>query len=362
MMAQQALSLFETATTPDPKVVAIGPRKRAGAHPAPTAADDTELLGHLIWTTISDAVRLTPDTLAAALAASDLAEDALAPSTPSNTSALSRAAESAQATRQLITHDRHKNRLEHDRYANVIFRTATRGTKQIVTEILDAESNRLLYQPFASVELKKGRLLVTHLNDYATLAVEDAVETDLRKHYELEKGKHDGENVRRVLTRVLRRASAITLRASGGMYFIPRENAAEKTRILTFVDEVKTRATDAPGRLARPSAAMSVPLVDTVEYREILTDSLDEHVEREAHSLVREMSALLKSDTTITRKRQKGFIDRVKKLTTDVETYEGLLAIRATDARSRLDIAMKEAHQLLAAPPSPDPTTPHLVP
>lgn len=348
-MHQQALSLFETADNDGAKVIALGPRRREGLHSGnPAAASEDALLGHLVWSSVSDAVRLTPAGLLAIVETAFGDANLLLPQAPTPASALSRAADAAEVRLSRLTEDRHGSELAEETYANVLFRTAARGVKQMVTEILDASNNRLSYQPLAGVSLVEGSLKVERILDGDLLDVEKNALANLHSYYARETGKYDGEAVRRVLGRVLRDASAIPLRSSGGMYFIPRENAARSRQVLEFVEEVRERAEDAPGKVARPSSAMSVPLVDTVEYREVLADSLDEHVEKESKALISEMARLLRGDAAITTRRQKKFVERVKKLKADVSAYEALLEIRATDARSNLDLAMKEAQALLS--------------
>lgn len=359
---QAVLSLFEPSGyarsdgSSGSNVVALGPNARkkdlgggpsSGGRGGNGSPSRQTLLGQLLWWSVSDAVRLTPTELMMALDKASLEPRVLMPQAPSAPSALSRAAEAAAVTHRPITHDRHGNALEDETYANVLFRSATRGVKQMVTEILDPSEGRLSYEPLARVKLEDGDLEIRKIAEGALLKAETDSITHLRTYYAFEKGRHDGEAVRRILGKVLGAARAIPLRNSGGMYFVPREAGGEAEKILFFVDKVRETASDAPGRTARPSRAMSVPLVDTVEYRAVVADSLEEHVHKEAAGLIGEMSRLLKSDHAVTRKRQRGFVERVKKLKESVTSYEELLEVRATEARANLEVAMKEALALL---------------
>lgn len=293
-------------------------------------------------------MRLTPDGLLAAIETAELGAGELLPRPPSAACALSRAADAAETRMSRLAKGRDGAALEGEHYANVLFRTVARGVKQMVSEILDAANTRLSYDSIATIEIEDGSLKVTKLLAGNLLDPETGTAADLHSYYALEKGHYDGEAVRRVLGRALSRARAIPLRNSGGMYIVPREHAGQTRKMLAFLAEVRKRARDAPGKVARPSNAMSVPLVDTVEYREILADSLDEHVDKESKALISEMTRLLKDDAAITKKRQQRFVERGKKLKADVATYEELLEVRATDARSNLDLAMKEARALLS--------------
>lgn len=360
-MQQAALSLFTPADAANgsSNVVALGPNAGQGLtkHTSPNGAAQQVLLGHLLWSSVSDAVRLKPAVLTTVLTEASLEPKGLLPHAPAAPSALTRAAAAAEVCRQRITEDRHGNALEDEHYVNVLFRSAARGVKQVVTEVLDASQNRLFYQPLASVELVRGDLHIRKIADGALLDAETDSISNLRAYYEFEKGRHDGEAVRRILGKVLTRAKAIPLRNSGGMYFVPRENEVQVEKMISFVDLVRERAEDAPSRSARPSRATSVPLVDTVEYRAVLADSLEEHVRKEASSLIAEMGRLLKGEAAVGTKRQRGYIERVRRLKESVASYEELLEIRATEARANLDLAMKEAVALLDTDTAKDSST-----
>ncbi|MDP9475693.1 MAG: hypothetical protein M3R38_08385 [Actinomycetota bacterium] len=365
-MNQVALDLFETSQNPDrdPGYIALGPNAREGlGRPegeGPGSASEDVLLGELVWYSVSDAVRLAPETLGAAIAAANLDAKRLTPHLPSPSSALSRAAEAAEARRRIPAQNPAGNgTVETELYANVLLRTASRGVKQLVTEILDAANDRLSYRSVARVSpgYKNGKpdgtVLVERrvedgdVSDDDLLDVEVDAVANLKSFYDFERRRHDGEAARRVLGRVLSEANAVPLRNSGGMYFVPRDHSAYAKKILLFVEEVRVRAENAPTRQARASMAMKVPLVDREEYREVLAESLEFFVKKEAESLIKEMSSLLKADQAVSERRGRGFVERVRKLKENVSEYEELLQMHATEARANLDVAAREARALL---------------
>ncbi len=367
-MNQVALDLFETSQNPDRDLgfIALGPNAREGLSKpegeGPGSATEDVLLGELVWYSVSDAVRLTPETLGAAIAAANLDAKRLTPHLPSPSSALSRAAEAAEAKHRRLPSARavgDDEGVEPALYANVLFRTASRGVKQLVTEVLDADDARLSYRSVARVSVghrngkPDGTVLVERrvedgdVSDGELLDVEADAVANLRSYYDFERRRHDGEAARRVLGRVLLEANAVPLRNSGGMYFVPRGYSAYAKKILLFVEEVRSRAENAPTRTARASMAMKVPLVDREEYREVLAESLEFFVKKEAESLIKEMSSLLKADQSVSERRGRGFVERVRKLKENVAEYEELLQMHATEARANLDVAAREARALL---------------
>ena len=310
-----------------------------------------QLLGKLLWFTISNAVRLKPDPMAAAITESSLDPEDLLPRPPGAAAALTRAGTDAQLSGVKLETDRKGNVLDADYYANILLRSAGRGVKQVVTEILKDDgagtTKRLYYQPLASAWIDDDRLVVERLHDHPLLDPEAEALSRLEKYFEFEKERYDGEAVRSVMGRTFDLAEAIPLRNSGGMYFIPDKHAEYADHVLSFVGEVRRRAENSLKRVARASTAFTVPLVDRKEYRELLEDSLDAHVEKEARALISEMRRAIKGDTGVTRKRQQTFIDRIKALKSNVKTYEQMLEMEAQGARDNLDVAMKQAKKLL---------------
>ena len=345
---------------PTANVVALGAKaaearsRRNGKRPDRKTDDkggEDQFLGTLLWFTISNAIRLKPKEMVATLEAASLNPHKLLPRPPGASGALTRAATDAEMGGVKLTADRDGNTLDSDYHANILYRSTGRGVKQVVTEVLKDEgegsTKRLFYQPLAAAHVENDRLKVELLHAEPLLPPEKESLKRLKRYFEFEKERYDGEAVRAIMGRTFDLAEAIPVRNSGGMYFIPREHNEYAENILTFVGEVRHRAEDSLRRKARPSTAFDLPLVDREEYRELLEDSLDDHIKKEAQSLIAEMKRALKSDTEITAKRQGKFVDRVKALKANVKTYEELLQMEATRARDNLDVAMKQARSLL---------------
>lgn len=361
-MTQTVLELFDSSDTAltehKASLVAIGPKLREARNGSAKGGEEV-LLGQLVWYSISDALRMTPETLAAAITAAFAGTDPrwLLPRPPTASAALTRAAEAAETRSTTLTTHRDGTPNDEERFADIHFDSTGRGNKQAVTVILDPEERRLSYEPFASIEVTQdlgsgvsdGRLTIESLLDgEERFAHETEALGTLRQNYAFEKHRHDGEAIRRVINRALEGARAIPLRNSGAMYFITREHASEAENILAFVGKVADTAASALTRTARTPRAMTVPLVDREEYREVIAESLDAFVDKEARGLIHEMAELSRSGNPVTKKRAESLIGRVKNLKTSVKEYEELLETRATDAQANLDVAAKKARALLA--------------
>ena len=349
-MQQTVLELFDSSDTvlegKKAQVVALGPNLRRHGN---AASGDERLLGQLVWYSISDALRITPEALREAIGRSGMKPGHLLPRAPTASAALSRAAEGAERRSVPLRAARDGSPIDEERYADVRFPSTGRGNKQAVTVILDPDQRRLSYEPFASVWVEDGRLRVESLLEGARpLDAETDALKDLRSGFAFERNRHDGEAVRRVINRALGSARAIPLRNSGAMYFVNREHRGEAENILAFVAAVASTAGSAPARTARTPRAMTVPLVDREEYREVIAESLEDFVQKEARSLVEEMASLTRGQGGVGKRRAESILGRVRALKDSVEEYEELLETRSTEARANLEVASKQARALLA--------------
>lgn len=347
------LSLFDTTEkieTPG-SATALGPNAReklAKSKQQDDAAEDT-ILGHLLWTSVSDCVRFKPEALESTLVDAGLDPTPLMPQAPRAASALTRAAAAAEVKHQELERSPNGEPIEAELYANVIFRVAARGVKQVVTEILDAGENRLAYEPVAAIEVDEdGNLVLDRLLKTRKLyEVEKQVLKNLHEYYAFERTRHDADAVRRAMLRALRNSNSIPLRASGGMYFVQESKEDVTKKLLEFISRVRKKAERPPHGGSNETHAARVELMDSEEYRHWVTMSLEDFIEKESNTLIKEMTDLIKSETPVTRKRQSKFIERVRTLKADVGEYEELLQYRAVSARSNLDLAGKEARTLL---------------
>ncbi len=351
MTAQTVLSLFDSSDTIlDGKrgnLVAVGPKVRAVGPEDP--AGEAKDLGHLIWYSISDALRMTPEALSEAVEDAGMEPKSLLPRAPTLSSALSRAADAASTSHLPLAHDRAGEPYEGEHFANVIFRSTGRGNKQAVTEILNAEKRRLFYEPFAALEIEDGKLGVDWLLSGETpFPHETQALRALKENLAFERHRHDGEAVRRVILRCLRGANAVPLRNSGGMYLVNRNHPDEIDEILALVAHVAKTAGSSLSKQARTPRATTIPYADREDLREVLKESLEDFVDAESRSLIKEMADLSSSGENVTNKRAARLFSRVKDLKGSVEEYEELLQTRATDARANLDVASKKARALLA--------------
>lgn len=298
----------------------------------------------------------------------EVAEDAgvepeLLPRKPSTRDAFRRASRIAEndAAKKLA--------LEGGRRLNVMVREVLDSddalVRQVVREVVDAEDVTLYHAAVAELRLegpdpltKAGvetlfpRALVSSrlLTDGPLHEQENRVVQTIVEGTKFELKHHDANAIRRVITAVLRPANAISLSNNGGLYFVPRQHPDELRTVRRFVAEVKKKAVKHPNRAGsgRESRAWATPLVDAEDARETIKAHLDEHIEREAQSLKKEMRGILKSGRKITPERQAELSSRSRRLKEAVAEYTEILKEKISTASADLDLAQRQAVSLLS--------------
>jgi hypothetical protein len=323
------------------EVVAIG----AGASPA--ARDEVSLLGYLFWFSVSEA-EVRREDLIGAMADAGL-DQGFAPGEISARDAFRRATSSLQRSRVPID-ARSQSRLfgTERRHANLLVRdvrtTGKSVVRQLVREVVDAVGATLEHSAVGQFELSTSGEMRAFALAAGLLEEEGEILGTARSAFERATAHHDAGAVRRTVQRALAACSPVGLKASGGVYFVPRGYEPELRAIERFVGELKDRLKEETKR----TLVMAVELLDREEYRDAIAASLDEQVDREANALIREMGEILRKQSKITRRRQEDLFGRVRALKGSVAEYEALLECEIADARANLELAQEEAVSLLS--------------
>ncbi|MDN5698290.1 MAG: hypothetical protein L0G70_10005 [Rubrobacter sp.] len=329
-------------------LVALGEKLAQGA-----AAGAEQFLGHLIWYSLAE-TRITREELLEALEDAGV-DESFAPKKISPRDAFRRATASMEVVKVPITLSAQNNLIDDPNHAatgvaNVMVRDVSSSSeaivRQVVREEVDSNNVRLSYEPVAQIQMNKEDELSAFAlagKERELLPAERKLLRDVWSRFDYELGHYDSAAIRRIISEIKKDGAPVSMKASGGVYFISREHESVTDSIVRLIEELKDHSTT-----SKSSMVMAVPLVDADEYRDALAESLDEQVERQSKSLIHEMSGILKSDSRITDKRQKEFVDRVRELSATVGEYEQLLEREVEGARANLDLAHKEAMSLLS--------------
>jgi len=345
-------------------LVAAGPRL------AEAGAKNPEFLGHLFYVSVADTF-LTREELEAALAESGYADAEAKELTPKNLSERGAFRKAARRAEERVRRVPLDGPGEAGPHANVLVREI-RSTEeglvwQVVREVVDADKVSLSYDPVYQLELRPPRkeageetscLSVKRLpaaaaeDSFSRVArAEGEAVAEVRASYEFNRRHYDTDAVRRLLTNALKRCYPVTLRGSGGLYFVARDDEATVRRVARLAKGCAERGRGRDGTKGSGYVmAVAVPMVDEAGYRHVVADSLEDQVRRESGALHEEMRKILKGEAKASAGLRRRYVERVRALSKNVKAYEELLKTEIDGARSGLELAGAAAMRLMDLP------------
>lgn len=298
---------------------------------------EANFLGRILWFTISD-MKVSHEQLKTAFNNAGIDEKYL-PKPISPRDAFRRATKVAEAKRI---------KLSDDQYLNLLVREVKMSDdeiiRQLVREVVDSKNVRLEYLPVANLVLKDDKDFEAYkLPAVGSLYKEENIALlKVGNEFDCCKDNYNGRHVRELVQNILNSCDPVSVRPSGGVYFTPEKYSSTVQALSDLVRELSQYSID-----TERSRLYSIPVIDAVEHRVMVTESLEDQVKNDSQSLVAEMAKILKDGKTITPKLAEQYINRVKQLRETVKKYEDMLQTEILGTQSAMDIAMQQAKKLL---------------
>lgn len=291
-------------------------------------------LGRLLWFTITD-MKITREDLYNAFVDSGLSTRFLPK--PINFRDAFRRASSECEVKGIF--------LEDGRSLNILVREVLmdrkRIVRQLVREIVDSKNRRLEYRAVAELEVdENGDLHVSHLDNLNKYEVKTI--NKIERNYKEAKIHYNGRHIREIVVNVLKELNPISVRPSGGVYFVPEKYADTVTALGKFAKYVAKYGTT--GNYTR---VWNIPVVDTDEQRQMVTESLEDHVRVESEALLRELAEAMKSKSGVTPNVVQTYVEKLNKLKSMIKDYEEMLEEKIETVRVTLQFAEKGVKNLL---------------
>ena len=301
------------------------------------AAQDLPILGHIAWYTVREC-KAPREVVELALTRAGLSPNLLP--RVNNRDAFRRAC--TWADERVRRHP-----LDEGRFVNILVRPVKSSyqhkelVSQVVVEIVSADDERLDYAPVANLRLDQtGNLAVEFLRAEFPTVVYELI-ADVKVTYRDMLTHCSGAHIRQVVYSALLQTKPVSVRPSGGVWFVKRDQEATLTSLAQFLDEISQyNVHGAPSRLWK------VPVVDGEEHRLMVREALEEQTEAEAHKTIEDIAALLKAEK-LQKFQVQTCVERLRHLREQVEAYEELLEQRVDAARAALDIAQAQLRRLL---------------
>jgi hypothetical protein len=196
--------------------------------------------------------------------------------------------------------------------------------RNIVIETVDQNGRRLDYEGQAAIlildkeadQLKIGVILPE---------VEELVK-EAGNLYDLYKSHYPAQAVRVMVSNILKSMSPTPVRPSGGVYFVPQNFQSELTKLIRFVNSLKK------------AEAYKIPLIDTMDNRNLINKKLREHLE----GILHQCQTALQSD--LKKSQVKETIEEAKRVISDFRQYRSIV----TDDIDRLESHIEEIRKSVA--------------
>lgn len=242
-----------------------------------------------------------------------------------------------RATREMETRRRPLNDAT---FVNLLVREVHTDAHEIVRhmvrEVVDAKNRRLCFEQVAILKLLRpaGSFIVNELL-LLTQAEQEAV-NHATSRFERYRDTYQSSHIRKIVTTILRTLDHITLRPSGGVYFVPGEYADELQKLKVFLNTVGAEM-------------WTMPVLDTGDTRAVIAHSLDVEVKETAERLVKHLADRLSKRGQITETEQRHAVEAFGRLKQMTLKYRALLEDKLLSSQSNLEVAMRQVTQILSA-------------
>lgn len=298
-------------------------------------AEDTRFLGQLVWYTVTD-LEITRMELERIFANVGLDQNHL-PNEIKPVDAFRRATSAVEAKRLPHAKDQFINLLVREVCAN-----DSEVVRHLVREVVDSNNVRLHYQEVATFSLSRADGKMKVFPWPPATEAERAACAEAQTFYEKFRNSYNGRHLREVVHDILETTGPVAVRPSGGVYFVPQQHERTVEQLKALVERLANY-----GTTGQRSKLYTVPVIDLVEQRKMVEESLVDQVSKESHAIIAEATEILKSGKTVTTVLARTLAERTRKLAGLTAQYEELLEQELTTVRSTLELARMQATALL---------------
>ena len=299
-------------------------------------SNDTKFLGRLFWYTIGET--LAPiDEYSEFVKINNITRE-LVPNAPKPKNAWRRATKDME----------HAEELDDDTTVEFMTRRLNKDVRHFVREVKNTKKGRLEYEELIKwtyVKAEKGRSeyvswnpLVDDESRIKDIAKYHRKMGDIKERYEKSFTEHE---IRRAIRDILEQSRQISLKSSGGVYFIPEQYAEKLTDIKSVLTHINKW-----GQSSFRSELWQVPVISNNEQRDMIEQGIREETVSYADSKMKEIKELLENGEEITQKRYTTLITELKKVEERKNEYAEIIGRNLETCDEQLDIMKLQIRKL----------------
>lgn len=293
---------------------------------AAVSQQEDGILGHLVWYSISE-MFVPRDELRQRLIDAGIGEDYM-PRPINGADAFRKASSAVEGKGVIPSWDKSIS-------LNILVRNVTQDKdfvqRNLVLEITDKDNKELQYEPEEAVLLfnKASNNIEVTKSSLKSGPIIDQI----KDNFQLFLNNHDSQTIRTICTRYLWSLNPISVRPSGGIYFVPFQHKAGLDKLIAFLKGFGRQTTE----------GHTVPLINTEEQRDMVKAKIAEHL----NNTLTEMAVMLKQPKKIEKGKANILLNNAKFVLENFRDYKEALNDELRNMDFTLDLIQQQMVCLL---------------
>lgn len=248
-----------------------------------------------------------------------------------------------------------RNDSDPDKYYNYLLRefsTNERIVRRVVRETVDAKGARLDYEEMVDLVFTRDSSSKPADSRTGTVRREsrpgvtpdshsELIVSNVLTEFQSKRGTVNAQGIREWIRHYLIANKAISVRPSGGLYFLSKENEGALAVIESLTDAVN-------GEIGVGTIDYhSLPLIDSGRQRSMVRRAFEADTASAVDTQMEEITKLLSSGKRISPRRFEAIAAEYERLRSRSEEYENLLSESMTDTQTRTEFFGKQLTALL---------------
>jgi hypothetical protein len=227
---------------------------------------------------------------------------------------------------------------------NLLVRPVTNSgadlVRHLVREIVDTNNRRLEYKPV--IEFTIGHGGHPRTRDLGPLGpAETPSLSEFTTYFLQETSAYSAQFIRLIIQDFLKSVQALTVRPSGGVYFIPAFHWAQVETLKQFISALDQYQEKGPSR------AFTVPVISDDEQKTMVEISLQDQVTKASQEMMREAKTIIitakKKGKPIGAERFKTFVKHSREMSSLANTYRAFLGLEQDKLEGTLEVVAQTA-------------------
>lgn len=222
---------------------------------------------------------------------------------------------------------------------------ADRIVRHVVAELRDANSETLKY-------VEVGKFVYRHATKDMEVDVEQGYETIVGEAESTFKEKlqyYENGHVRQIVLEMLKSTQPISLRSTGGVFFVPKDGIGTLGKMEQFINALNDFRPDDVSEKTAPAAIDTMIVMDIDKQRKLIQNRFQDQIDSSVDEMIAEMAEFLTDEKKVIKKATlQRYLDAYKDTKYGVEKYEKLLEKELTFARTKADLMKAQLNKLIS--------------